>query len=154
TGEDARVGTICGNCTGPTIEDSFFDCDVAGDCSAAGAMPTAAMKSITTYGDAGWDFQTIWGSLTAPGYPCLRWQDGCGCIAGHDSDGDGEGDCTDECMGDGTKTVPGVCGCGEPDVNSDGDGTLDCNDPCLHDSAKVQPGVCGCNEPDADADGD
>ncbi|MGB0714519.1 MAG: hypothetical protein ACPGXK_01490 [Phycisphaerae bacterium] len=48
-----------------------------------------------------------------------------------DGDGDGvDGNCGDQCPFDGNKTAPGVCGCGNPDVDSDADGVLDCNDQC------------------------
>jgi hypothetical protein len=46
-----------------------------------------------------------------------------------DSDGDGTPDCKDQCMFDKTKTMPGICGCGTPDVASGditGDGGIDC----------------------------
>jgi len=47
-----------------------------------------------------------------------------------DSDGDGAGDACDECPSDPNKIVPGICGCGVPDVDSDGDGVMDCVDNC------------------------
>ncbi|MCY3002658.1 MAG: matrixin family metalloprotease [Planctomycetota bacterium] len=47
-----------------------------------------------------------------------------------DTDGDGVDDCNDGCPLDPTKTSPGVCGCGVPDVDGDGDGDLDCVDNC------------------------
>lgn len=137
-----------------TVEASFFDCDVAGNCTENGAAQTAEMKLLQTYADAGWDVDDVWGFSSATSYPCLRWQAGCGCVAGRDSDQDGTPDCSDECAGDGTKTAPGVCGCGRPDVDSDGDGPLDCNDGCPNDPAKTAPGVCGCHDPDVDNDND
>jgi len=38
--------------------------------------------------------------------------------------------CGDECEKDGSEFVPGVCGCGSPDVDSDNDTVLDCQDLC------------------------
>ncbi len=60
----------------------------------------------------------------------------------------------DNCPDDPDKMVPGVCGCGIPDVDSDGDGTLDCLDNCSSDPDKVDPGTCGCGTADVDSDGD
>jgi hypothetical protein len=61
---------------------------------------------------------------------------------------------SDGCPSDPNKVVPGVCGCGVPDVDSDGDGTLDCLDGCPLDPLKTSPGACGCGVADADTDGD
>ena len=48
-----------------------------------------------------------------------------------DGDGDGVGDACDGCPADGTKTEPGICGCGVPDEgDADGDTVLDCVDQC------------------------
>jgi hypothetical protein len=50
----------------------------------------------------------------------------------------------DECPADGSKLVPGVCGCGSPDSDGDGDGTPNCVDRCPLDAHQVEPGDCGC----------
>ncbi|MFQ5425386.1 MAG: hypothetical protein ACE5F9_15585, partial [Phycisphaerae bacterium] len=71
-----------------------------------------------------------------------------------DTDGDGTGDCVDNCPTDPNKTDPGQCGCGNPDTDTDGDGTADCNDGCPIDPNKTAPGQCGCGNPDTDTDGD
>lgn len=71
-----------------------------------------------------------------------------------DGDGDMVRDECDGCPADGTKVVPGQCGCGNPDTDTDGDGTADCNDGCPMDPGKIAPGVCGCGNPDTDSDGD
>jgi len=92
-----------------------------------------------------------------------------------DRDGDGIGDMCDGCPDDPLKSEPGICGCGELDVDSDGDGALDCEDicpgvddfldtdgdgvvdcvdRCPEDPDKSLPGACGCGEPDVDNDGD
>jgi hypothetical protein len=93
----------------------------------------------------------------------------CDGLAGEaDSDGDGTPNCNDGCELDPLKIVPGVCGCGFPDIDSDrdgmpdcfdqcpadpqkttdidtdGDGILDCNDKCPQDPYKSNPGICGC----------
>lgn len=60
----------------------------------------------------------------------------------------------DSCPGDPDKLIPGICGCGKPDVDSDGDGTMDCLDKCPNDPGKTKVGKCGCGKPDVDTDGD
>jgi len=72
-----------------------------------------------------------------------------------DADGDGaDGICGDQCPNDPDKLLPGICGCGVPDVDTDGDGTADCIDGCPDDPDKTEPGVCGCGVSDVDSDGD
>ena len=58
----------------------------------------------------------------------------------------------DSCPNDGTKTVPGACGCGTAETDSDSDGTPNCIDACPADSGKTAPGACGCGSPETDAD--
>ncbi|HEY0978750.1 MAG TPA: HYR domain-containing protein [Flavobacteriales bacterium] len=91
-----------------------------------------------------------------------------------DSDGDSTSDCFDLCPNDPLKTVPGVCGCGTPDVSAtwyadaDGDGSGDPSstlpgytclptptgyvlvggDLCDNDPQKLVPGACGCGTAD------
>ena len=65
-----------------------------------------------------------------------------------DTDGDGVKDCLEECPMDPNKTEPGVCDCGNPDIDSDGDGVLDCNDACPTDPLKIVPGICDCLNPE------
>lgn len=71
--------------------------------------------------------------------------------ASNDSDGDGVCAPIDECPDDPHKTIPGVCGCGVPDVgDSDNDATLDCIDQCpgLDDSLdQDKDGIPDCLEP-------
>jgi hypothetical protein len=62
--------------------------------------------------------------------------------------------CSDLCPDDPNKFVPGICGCGVPDIDTDSDGTPDCNDGCPTDPNKIQPGVCACGVSDIDTDGD
>jgi hypothetical protein len=66
------------------------------------------------------------------------------CFSSDDTDRDGLEDCLDGCPYDATKVVPGVCGCGVPDVDSDGDGVPDCLDECPLDPNNVVNGSCGC----------
>ncbi|NOX60312.1 MAG: hypothetical protein GXP29_15840 [Planctomycetes bacterium] len=48
-----------------------------------------------------------------------------------DTDGDGAIDDCESCPLDGTKTEPGICGCGQSDsTDSDADGVIDCLDLC------------------------
>lgn len=58
--------------------------------------------------------------------------------------------CDDQCPRDPSKILPGVCGCGVPDVDSDHDGSPGCRDACPQDPGKVAPGRCGCGVPDSD----
>ena len=59
------------------------------------------------------------------------------------SDG-GTTDCVDGCPEDTNKTEPGVCGCGDVDIDSDSDGTADCDDPCPFDALNDvdSDGIC------------
>ncbi|MFM1803807.1 MAG: Cellulosome-anchoring protein precursor, partial [Planctomycetota bacterium] len=43
----------------------------------------------------------------------------------------------DLCPDDPNKTIPGVCGCGVPDIDTDSDGVLDCNDECPTDPTLI-----------------
>lgn len=86
-------------------------------------------------------------------------EDDCPLVANldqYDTDGDGPGDVCEDCPNDPTKTVPGQCGCGNPDTDTDGDGVADCVDGCVEDPRKTEPGVCGCGivEDLTDTDGD
>lgn len=71
-----------------------------------------------------------------------------------DSDGDGVPNGCDGCPTDASKTTPGICGCGIPDIDSDSDGVPNCNDQCPSDPLKSQPGICGCGIADSDGDSD
>jgi Leucine-rich repeat (LRR) protein len=71
-----------------------------------------------------------------------------------DTDGDGIPDSQDGCPIDGSKTEPGVCGCGISDNDKDNDGTPNCNDDCDNDPNKTSPGICGCGVADTDTDSD
>lgn len=90
---------------------------------------------------------------------CLEDSDTCehcgitGCS--NDADNDGTPDDQDGCPQDMSKTVPGICGCGNSDTaDYDGDGTVDCMDGCPQLSSKQAPGLCGCGYPsDDDLDG-
>lgn len=55
---------------------------------------------------------------------------------------------SDLCPSDPTKTEPGFCGCGHPDVDGDEDGVANCLDGCPSDPNKTAPGICGCNVDD------
>ncbi len=49
----------------------------------------------------------------------------------------------DQCPDDPDKTEPGVCGCGEPDIDTDGDGVADCIDNCSSVANSDQADVDG-----------
>jgi len=68
-----------------------------------------------------------------------------------DSNGKPDADSVvDLCPGDPNKLLPGVCGCGVPDIDSDKDGVADCIDACPNDPKKTAPGICGCGLPEMD----
>jgi hypothetical protein len=59
----------------------------------------------------------------------------------------------DQCPSDPAKLVPGICGCGVPDVDLNDNGVIDCLEPadqCPGDPDKTEPGECGCGVPDED----
>ncbi|HKU38839.1 MAG TPA: LamG domain-containing protein [Polyangiales bacterium] len=60
----------------------------------------------------------------------------------------------DQCPGDPHKLVPGMCGCGQSDVDTDTDGTPDCMDGCPRDARKTAAQICGCGTADTDSDAD
>ena len=65
-----------------------------------------------------------------------------------DSDDDGTPDYQDGCPNDPGKTEPGVCGCGEPDIDSEPDGMID----CWEIDNDLDPNIDDTNE-DPDEDG-
>ena len=62
---------------GITCTDSFWDTQTSGTSTSAGGTgkTTAQMKTQSTFTDAGWDFDTIWGigGCVNDGYPYLLW---------------------------------------------------------------------------------
>jgi hypothetical protein len=74
-----------------------------------------------------------------------------------DGDGDNVGDLCDGCPSDPNKIDPGVCGCGNADIDTDSDALFDCEDsdddndgvPDLDDADPFDPDVCE----DVDGDG-
>jgi len=115
------------------------------------------------------------------GLDCLACTDTCyeeygsgdPCAIEKDTDGDTRPDCSDACPTDPNKwNSPGLCGCGEIDVDvnndqvcdiddgcndygdPDGDGVPNCLDNCPNSPIKTEPGICGCDQSDVDADGD
>lgn len=58
---------------------------------------------------------------------------------GPDTDGDGTCDAIDGCPNDSTKTGPGTCGCGVPDVIGT---SCDDGNPCTFNDVYVQCGIC------------
>lgn len=60
-----------------TITDSFWDTVTSGQAASDGGTgkTTAEMKAESTFTDAGWDFDAVWGmdALVNDGYPYLLW---------------------------------------------------------------------------------
>ena len=80
---------------------------------------------------------------------CQSTPDGSVCLCPY---GIGGPKCEDLCGFDPTKETPGVCGCGNPDIDSDGDFVLDCLDACPFDVNRTSDidsdldGVLDCND--------
>ena len=88
---------------------------------------------------------------------CGMIEDGGGGFWNDESCGSREYVCegiVDLCPSDISKTVPGQCGCGNPETNTDGDSAADCVDGCDSDPGKIVAGTCGCGVADTDGDGD
>lgn len=74
-------------------------------------------------------------------------------VDGNDLDGDGATGCDDVCPNDGTRQMPGLCGCfaplGADAIDSDGDGVADCVDGCPNNGNKTTGfcADCGHNTP-------
>jgi len=156
---------ISAHCPGDGWPRSGVACTDAAGASGAcfrGSCATRTAQCVEVAGEVGVE-------LEAPRAECLDADAPCGeavcwyvatnsCLpAGRDvSDGIScgassqcsSGACTpsseiDECP-DSVKTVPGQCGCDEPDGDKDGDGVLDCMDACPSDPNKLLSGSCGC----------
>jgi hypothetical protein len=70
--------------------------------------------------------------------------DPCPMDSPNDSDGDGACDSDEQCPDDPDKTEPGICGCGEPDVDTDQDGVFDCFDACADTPQNTPVDETGC----------
>ena len=59
------------------VEDSFWDVETSGqDATHSGAtgLTTAEMQTRSTFTEAGWDFDEVWGIDEGEDYPYLRWE--------------------------------------------------------------------------------
>jgi hypothetical protein len=168
TGDEGRLYGDIGE--GGDVIDSFFDCTVAGDCGNEGGETTTNLKSQTFLTGQGWDFTNTWAISSVDGYPCLRWQAGCGtppdagvdggtdagldaCSAtGPDTDCDGVDDDCDGVADDGyvpQSTACGIGACVRSGVTSCSNGTV--QDSCIPGTAGS--GDATCNGLDDDCDG-
>ena len=118
---------------------TFIESEVSGNHAIAngGGINSASSQSVIVESSVicGNTPQNTSGSVTISDDSCVALD------CGADSDGDGVGDCDDECPG-------------EEDIDSDGDGVVDCNDQCPDDPYKTEPGDCGCGVDDVDTDSD
>ena len=77
TGVSSAKGFCGGLSLGGVITDSFWDVETSGCGSSNGGTGkvTAEMTTNSTFIDAGWDFDTVWGMdpLINDGYPYLQW---------------------------------------------------------------------------------
>ena len=72
------IGGFAGDVWSTVIAHSFYDTETSGQTDTGKGEPktTAEMTTSTTFTDAGWDFDTIWGIDPAVnnGYPTLLWR--------------------------------------------------------------------------------
>lgn len=72
------VGGLIGDESSGTVTNSFWDTETSGTAISDGGTgkTTAEMKTESTFTDAGWDFDTIWGMRTDrnDGYAYFQWQ--------------------------------------------------------------------------------
>ena len=139
-GTPMGAGTVCGGmeaCCYPDMTCTMAD---ALCCVANGGMPGGAGSTCGGMGGCCYGGNCV----TADATCCLN--DGATPAAACEGDADGDfvdGSCGDECPGDPAKLLPGICGCGTPDIDTDGDGVMDCDDECPGvDDAIFAPG-CG-----------
>jgi hypothetical protein len=59
------------------IVNSFWDIETSGQKTSDGGtgLPTPEMQTMSTFTDAGWDFENVWWILEGIGYPRLLWED-------------------------------------------------------------------------------
>ena len=89
TGYGSYVGGLAGCNAEGTITASFWNTESSGQSSSAGGtgLTTAQMRTRSTFTDAGWDFDTVWGINEGLSYPYFLWQPGPG-----EGEGEGEGE--------------------------------------------------------------
>lgn len=111
-GEDGEVYVLASDVLAPSGDTGVVfrirsvptgACCTGGDCAAATEE----------------ECQTFGGSYQGDQVVCLG-----------DADQDGLDGACEACPNDPAKTAPGVCGCGQPDIDADGDGVLNCFDRC------------------------
>jgi RHS repeat-associated protein len=153
TGDEGRLYGDIGE--GGEVVNSFFDCTVAGDCGNEGGQTTANLKSQTFLAGQGWDFTNTWAMSTVDGYPCLRWQPGCGTSCnptGPDTDCDGVDDDCDGTADDDYASQSSNCGTGACART----GTVSCVSGSVQDSCIPGPPAgsdATCNGSDEDCNG-
>ena len=132
--EELDVCTFCGD--GVTAADEECDDGEANGTTACGC------DDVCTFVDSG---TACADDLFCNGVEVCNGVGACSsgddAVCSEDETCDEDADVCDECPDDPDKLEPGVCGCGDADVDTDEDGALDCNDPCPLD-------------PDDDADDD
>ncbi len=80
-----------------TTSGAFFDCTVAGSCTASRAAPTSDLQNQSYLEASSYDFVGVWGYRGAGTYACLQWEAGCGGTCGT-TDGSCDG-VDDDCDG-------------------------------------------------------
>jgi hypothetical protein len=82
------AGAFAGEVIETEFSDSFVDSDATdqificsiGDCTGITSLTTLQAKTLSTYTDAGWDFQDVWimENPNNDGYPYFQWETGLG----------------------------------------------------------------------------
>jgi hypothetical protein len=70
------------------IVNSFWDIETSGQKTSDGGtgLPTPEMQTMSTFTDAGWDFENVWWILEGIGYPRLLWENKYGGGTGESND--------------------------------------------------------------------
>lgn len=143
-GFTANLDIIGGNSGGPVIDAATRTLEgvISGDAAiedyqddGACVFATRCPEDPGCLDDDGAEIFTLVGGVTLPDFQRTIHS-----VVQTDSD--------DHCPDDPTKTEPGVCGCGEPDVDADADGVMDCDDECPDSEAAAVVDVYGCSEED------
>ncbi|NIP24118.1 MAG: hypothetical protein GWN67_07980 [Phycisphaerae bacterium] len=86
---DNYVGGLVGSCVYyGNVFASFWDTETSGQTTSNGGIgkTTAEMQMMSTFTDAGWDFENVWWILEGTGYPRLCWEDKYGGGSGRPND--------------------------------------------------------------------